>query len=108
MLLSREESPDQNRSVQKISAHFRLTYEEMLSLGRNLLWDTGGKSIEEKNGTIDDEVTEKSDSKVGSSHTVSSISECVRKTVEILESDSMYREVLADLIDAFHDAISTQ
>ncbi|MBU0910592.1 MAG: hypothetical protein KJ717_13580, partial [Proteobacteria bacterium] len=92
----------------KIAAHFHMTYEEMLSLGRNLLRVTSGESIEEKKRTIDDEVIEKSDSKVGSSKTVASISECVRKAVQILESDSMYREVLADLIDAFYDAISTQ
>ncbi|RJQ28679.1 hypothetical protein C4565_03385 [Candidatus Parcubacteria bacterium] len=100
--------PGSEQARAKIAAYFRMTYEEMLSLGRNLLLDTSGESIEGKKWTIDDEGIEKSDSKVGSSHTVSSISECLRKTVEILGSDSICREVFAGLIDAFYEAISTQ
>jgi len=30
------------------------------------------------------------------------------KVVEILESDTIYRDVLAELIDAFYDAVSTK
>ena len=30
------------------------------------------------------------------------------KVVEILESDTSYRDVLAELIDAFHESVSTK
>lgn len=29
------------------------------------------------------------------------------KVVAVLESDTIYRDILADLIDAFHEAVST-
>ena len=106
----------------KIAAHFRIPYEEMLALGRRLL---DGDEIQvagaSGNGTsetvplppvsaiahatdgsaTDDRITPFA--KPGREK--EPIAERLRKTVAILESDTSYRDVLADLIDVFYGAV---
>lgn len=89
----------------KIAAHFHLTYEDMLTLGRRILENRGkdileGDSDVEQKELIHDKVTETAGG------VISSISEKIMKTVVVLESDSTRRDVLADLIDVFHEAVS--
>ena len=90
----------------KIAAHFHLTYEDMLALGRRILENReedileGDSGVEQKE-LIHDKATETAGG------VISSISEKIMKTVVVLESDSTCRDVLADLIDAFHEAVST-
>lgn len=101
----------------KIAAHFNMTYEDMLALGRGILGGGEGwtslkpKSGEELSTPQDDKtipnksvVEFKSHKKTRDSR--SGISEKIMKVVEILESDTHFSEVLAELIDAFHESVS--
>ncbi|MDP1991801.1 MAG: hypothetical protein Q8K00_12365, partial [Syntrophales bacterium] len=90
----------------KIAAHFHLTYDDMLALGRRILenreediWE-GDSGVEQK-----ELIHDKAAQTAGGF--IPSISEKIMKTVVVLESDSTCRDVLADLIDAFHEAVST-
>ncbi|MCK9294381.1 MAG: hypothetical protein M0P70_04810 [Desulfobulbaceae bacterium] len=90
----------------KIAAHFHLTYEDMLALGRRILENReddileGDSSVEQKK-LIHDKAAETAGG------VISSITEKIMKTVVVLESDSTCRDVLVDLIDAFHEAVIT-
>ncbi len=103
----------------KIAAHFDMAYEDLLALGRSILGrgeveasgkvQTGDKKSEAQagyangdNGVIEFESPGKS------RHTQSGLSEKIMKVVEILESDTSYRDVLAELIDVFHESVSTR
>ena len=88
----------------KIAAHFGMTYEKMLALGRTILDGGDIQSVKESSSaekeTVDFKEAEKAEKPQ------QSISEIVQKVVEILESGSNYhRMVLTCLIDAFHEAI---
>jgi len=89
----------------KIAGHFHLTYEDMLALGRRILGNReenlgeGDSDVEQKE-LIHDKAAETA------GDIISSISEKIMKTVVVLESDSTCRDVLADLIDAFQEAVS--
>lgn len=103
----------------KIAGHFNMTYEDMLALGRGILGrgeleiSEAKKGNEQKasakdsiaradKGVIDFKAPKKfQDAQSG-------FSEKIMKVVEILESDTIYRDVLAELIDAFHEAVSTK
>ena len=103
----------------KIASHFDMTYEDMLALGRRIL---GGEDIIISAGNrggvhkppvrIDMAKSERKaiDSKfpLKSGENQPSISEKIMKVVEILESDTPYSTVLAELVDAFHEAVSTK
>jgi len=95
----------------KIAAHFQMPYEEMLALGRRLL----DPSDQEKKRPSDPVVEQQSKAevmpeqgKVTGTGMDLSISDKIRKAIEILETDSEYRSRFADLIDVFHEALMTR
>lgn len=98
----------------KIAAHFDMTYEDMLALGRTIL--AGG---EVQQPTVGEETGQKKSTKQENGVVAFpepkkretpqlSISEKITKVVAILESEGKYREVLSDLIDSFYEAISVK
>jgi transcriptional regulator with XRE-family HTH domain len=102
----------------KIADHFNMTYEDMLALGRRILGkgkieiSEGKKGREQRPAAQNDIVrTDKGfiDIKFPQKirETPPSISEKIMKVVEILESDTSYRDLLTELIDAFHESVST-
>lgn len=92
----------------RIAAYFHMTYEEMLSLGRSLLPDPIGYLAGEKTQRIETCEYESGGYIHKSADASATISGRIGKAVEILESDTVYRDVLAGLIDTFHEAINTQ
>jgi transcriptional regulator with XRE-family HTH domain len=103
----------------KIAGYFNMTYEDMLALGRGILSRSeteisegkkGGKqkvAAQNDNSQADKRLIDfKSPKKFREAQ--SGFSEKIMKVVEILESDTIYRDVLAELIDAFYDAVSTK
>ena len=95
----------------KIANHFQMPYEEMLALGRRLL-DTSGQEKERPASQIIEqgsraEVMPEKRNIPGSGMDLS-ISNKIRKAIEILEMDSEYRSRFADLIDIFHEALMTR
>ncbi len=103
----------------KIAGHFNMTYEDMLALGRSILGrgdleiSEGKKGNEQKPAAKDNiaradkgVIVFKSPKKFQEAQ--SGFSEKIMKVVEILESDTIYRDVLAELIDAFHESVSTK
>jgi len=103
----------------KIALHFNMTYEDMLTLGRNIL-DSGKLEISEEKKGYEQNVAAKDNISRADKGVIdfktpkkfqdsqSGFSEKIMKVVEILESDTIYRDVLAELIDAFHESISTK
>ncbi|OKY73949.1 MAG: hypothetical protein BM485_15955 [Desulfobulbaceae bacterium DB1] len=101
----------------KIAGHFNMTYESMLALGRGLLGKAKGEtSLKMKGGEeisappLDDAIWDKSvvgfKSPRKSRDSRSGISEKILKVVEILESNTRFRDMLTELIDAFHESVS--
>lgn len=103
----------------KIAAHFHMAYEDMFILGRRILEGVDEESLDNDNEvglSITDsfqsfEPAEKViDLKPSRKNekTSSHISDKIVKVIDILESGTGYGDRLADLIDAFHDAIGTK
>lgn len=103
----------------KIAAHFGMEYEEMLALGRAILdgKDISSAGVRGEAGEGDaalspsTAIENSAGEFMGPERTKApplSISEKIVKVVEILESDSNYRNTLSDLIDEFHEAISVK
>lgn len=101
----------------KIACYFNMTYEDMLALGRGILGGGEGEtSLKPKGGKgfsepqDDNAIPNKSvvefKSPKKSRDSQSGISDKIMKVVEILESDTHFSEVLAELIDAFHESVS--
>jgi len=95
----------------KIAAHFQMPYEEMLALGRRLL-ETSGQEKKSPSGPVIEQVAKAEvmpeQGKVTGKGMDLSISDKIRKAIEILETDSEYRSRFADLIDVFHEALMTR
>jgi hypothetical protein len=90
----------------KIATHFHLNYEDMLALGRRILEGSEDDILEGDSGVEQKElICAKAAENTGG--VISSIPEKIIKVVAVLESDTIYRDILADLIDAFHEAVST-
>ena len=111
--------PGSEKVRAKIATHFNMTYEDMLALGRSLLSvgegvisegnsDSGQRTTESAKaaGTDSGQIDFKSLQKSGEIQP--SISEKIIKVVEILESDTTYSDLLAELVDTFHEAVSTK
>lgn len=111
--------PGSEEARAKIACYFNMTYEDMLALGRSLLGRSGleiseGKKGNEQKAVAKDNVARadkgiidfKSPKKFLEAQ--SGFSEKIMKAVEILESDTIYRDVLAELIDAFHESVRTK
>jgi transcriptional regulator with XRE-family HTH domain len=111
----------------KIASHFNMTYEDMLALGRGILGkgeksgadgdtpaigtkrrDTGMmRSKNENTEAVEERIADLFEKKKSANKALS-ISETIQKTVEILESDTVYRDVLIGVLDAFHQAITLE
>lgn len=113
----RKSGSEKKRS--EIAAHFGMVYEDMLSLGRRILngeknpsleKDDGGNSQPKghadaggrENGVIDFKITPKHGA--GSEN----IPDRIVSVIDVLSSDTGYADLLAGLIDAFHDTVSTK
>ena len=113
----RKSGSEKKRS--EIAAHFGMVYEDMLSLGRRILngeensileKNSGDKSGTDENGDgggprggiIDFSITPKHGA--GSDN----IPGRIVSVIEVLESDTGYSDLLAGLIDAFQDTVSTK
>jgi hypothetical protein len=104
----------------KITNHFNMAYEDMLALGRRILGgeediiiSAGNRGGVHKTPMRTDMAKSErraidSKSPLKSGGTQPSISEKIMKVVEILESDTPYSAVLAELVDALHEAVSTK
>ena len=104
----------------KIANHFDMAYEDVFVLGRRVMAQAESSVAHDENQTFDALTTAKLslentlgddaiDFKVppqregGSSN----IHTRILKTIEVLESDTKYGDLLADLIDVFHDSLDT-
>lgn len=113
----RKTGGDELRS--KIATNFNLTYEDMLALGRRLVNEQKEGVGERKDGA-EQEVPPSSDTARGKGEVIdltasqkpgdaqSLIAEKIIKAVKILESGTVCGDVLADLIDAFNEVVSTK
>jgi len=103
----------------RIAGHFNMTYDEMLALGRGILG--GGQteiSVEkpekrphtlavDAKASGHKDVTDPASLQTGRS-SQSGLSKKIMKVVEILESDTRYRNVLEELIDVFHVLVNNK
>lgn len=105
----------------KIASHFDMAYEDVFVLGRRVLAQAESSAANYENQTFDalttaepspeitlgdDAIDFKVPTKRGGGS--SSIHTRILKTIEVLESDTKYGDLLAGLIDAFHDSLSTK
>lgn len=102
----------------KIASYFGMTYEDMLVLGRRILGEeegiaSGWPGMEQQPPIRTSEdfgeyknIARKLPREANAPE--AGISEKIMKVVAILESDTSYSGVLTELIDAFHEAVSTQ
>ena len=105
----------------KIASHFDMAYEDVFVLGRRVLAQAEESAANDENQTFDALTTAEPtpentigddaiDFKVPARREggSSSIHTRILKTIEVLESDTKYGDLLAGLIDAFHDSLSTR
>lgn len=105
----------------KIASHFDMAYEDVFVLGRRVLAQAEESAANDENQTFDALTTAEPtpentlgddaiDFKVPTKREggSSSIHTRILKTIEVLESDTKYGDLLAGLIDAFHDSLSTR
>ena len=105
----------------KIASHFDMAYEDVFVLGRRVLEQAESSAANYENQTFDALTTAEPtpentlgddaiDFKVPTKREggSSSIHTRILKTIEVLESDTKYGDLLAGLIDAFHDSLSTK
>jgi DNA-binding XRE family transcriptional regulator len=105
----------------KIASHFDMAYEDVFVLGRRVLVQAESSAANYENQTFDalstaEPTPEKTlgddaiDFNVPAKREggASSIHTRILKTIEVLESDTKYGDLLAGLIDAFHDSLSTK
>ncbi len=113
----RKSGSEKKRS--EIAAHFEMVYEDMLSLGRRILNGEENPSLEKDNGVssqskghVDTGGRENGviDFKITPRHGAGSenIPDRIVSVIEVLSSDTGYADLLAGLIDAFHDTVSTK
>jgi len=101
----RKSGPEEVRA--QIAAHFNMTYEEMLALGRSIL--EGKKEAGTEGGKENAGVKAAvSVFPPNAKEIPPGLSGLIKKAVEILESDTGYRDVLAELIEAFHESVKTR
>lgn len=102
----------------KIAHHFKMTFEEMLSFGRNILDEVEApvldQSKREETGFSQDftiasaDKIQKYDISQKSEKATSDIPEKIVKTIEILGGGIGYNNLLSDMIDVFHKMINTE
>lgn len=106
-----------DRIREKIAGHFKMTFAEMLELGRKLLED-GDQSILRKGnkdgvglspklpGVLQESEVEKREGSSGSEKDFPDIPGKIVKVIEILGAGDQYGRLLSELIDAVHDVAS--
>ncbi len=102
----------------KIAHHFKMTFEEMLSFGRNILEEGETpfliQTMQERpkynqGFSVDPaDKIKKCDISPKSEHAVPDIPEKIVKTIEILGEGIGYNNLLSELIDVFHKMINTE
>jgi len=101
----------------KIAHHFKMTFEEMLSFGRNILDEAETPVLNEskreefkfhQDFSIDPNKIKKYDISQKSENATPDIPEKIVKTIEILGGDIGYNNLLSDMIDVFHKMINTE
>jgi len=112
----RKSGSEKKRS--EIAAHFGMRYEDMLSLGRRILNGEENPSLEKGDGdwggaeNVGALGHEKKLSDFGITPKNGAGSENIPgrivSVIEVLESDTGYSDLLAGLIDAFQDTVSTK
>jgi len=104
---------------EKIASHFKMTFAEMLELGRKLLEDGGqsdlrkgekdGEGVSRKWPGVLQEQGEKNREDASESEKVlPDIPGQIVKVIEILGAGDQYGKLLSDLIDAVHDMASVK
>jgi hypothetical protein len=103
---------------EKVAHHFKMTFEEMLSFGRNILAEAEAPVLDqikrEETGFSEDfpidpaDKIKKYDISPKSEKTTPDIPEKIIKTIEILGGGSGYNNLLSDVIDVFHKMINTE
>lgn len=101
---------------EKITEYFRMEYEEMLALGRRLLDGQSGSipvkgKVRKKKSALPEVVDQEENDVVAVDcppTMAMAISEKMVKAIQILESQTIYREILSGMIDAFHGALVAQ
>ena len=104
----------------KIAEHFDMAYEDMFILGRRVLEKTEHSSADYENQTFESLTTAEPTSDISVDKALdfkvpmkgedgsSSIQTRIVKTIELFESETIYGDLLAGLIDAFHDSLTTK
>ena len=102
----------------KISHHFKMTLDEMLSFGRTILAEVEApvldQSKREETGFFPDvfiapaDKIKKDDISPKSEKAISDIPEKIVTTIEILRGDPGYSNLFSELIDFFHKTINTE
>jgi hypothetical protein len=103
---------------EKIAHHFKMTFEEMLSFGRNILDEREPPVLNQsereeprfrQDFPIDPaDKIKKCDISPKSENATPDIPEKIVKTIEILGGGIGYNNLLSDLIDVFHKMINTE
>ena len=104
----------------KIASHFDMAYEDVFILGRRVLEQAESSVANYEHQTFDVLRTEPApkntlgDDVIGFNFPAKeedgslSIQTRILKTIEVLESDTKYGDLLAGLIDAFYDSLNTR
>ena len=105
----------------KIADHFDMAYEDMFILGRRVLEKVEHLSADYENQTFEGLITVEPvpqdtqgdnalyfKASMKGEDGSSSIQTRILKTIELLESETIYGDHLAGLIDAFHDSLNTK
>jgi hypothetical protein len=104
---------------EKIAGHFKMTFAEMLELGRKLLEDGDQSTLKkgEKDGVglspklpevLQEGGVEKREGFSGSEKVLPDIPGKIVKVIEILGAGDQYGKLLSELIDAVHDMASVK
>jgi len=112
--------PGSEKKRGEIAAYFGIDYEDMLSLGRRILNGEENPELflETRDGKTDIPECDGLDTSKNENHNLDiskksgsgagSIPEKLVSVVEVLEGDAGFSDLLAALIDAFHDSVKTK
>ncbi len=105
----------------KIAGHFSMAYEDMFILGRRILEGAGEATYDYEKYGFDILTTAEPSRRLESGKKTldfkaptnagedsSSIQDRILKVIELLESGTIYGDLLAGLVDAFHETLATK
>jgi hypothetical protein len=108
IIKGRTPGPEETRET--IAGHFKMTYEDMLGLGRWLLDGNDPEVFLEQSGKVffrDTRMVEP-ETQAAQGEDQFSISDMIIMTTKVLESRTVYRSALASNIRAFHQAVTRE